>query len=336
MAKVKKKDLCCSYLDQKRYEKLPTTTLAKIIYKENSELFTNWDTVRSTLRQLRGAGGKNTWSFKAYEKEIKKYSKNNPGKLAPFAKIPKGKKHFAEWTPFVIKSKAALILSDAHIPYHDDVALETACEYGKEQKVDTVVLNGDFADFFSCSFWEKDPRERDFQGEIDTVLEALEYLRYMFPRKQIIWKIGNHEERFMRYMSVKAPELLGVDAFKFENIFKLDKYKITVVGDKRPMMFQDYTIIHGHEFYGGGGAQPAKAYLAKTKMNTISAHLHRTSYHAEKGLKGQTRSYSSGCLCDLHPDYSPVNQWNHGFVVIKAGKQGARVESIVIEDGQIV
>ena len=331
-----KLNLCRTYLDKKKYRKLPTHQLARIIYDEHIELFASFDSVRTTLRKLRGSQGK---VLDVHKADVAKYKKDNPRDNAPYGSMPKSKKHFKDWQHYKVDKgiQNALILSDVHMPYHDPEALELACEIGVEQGVEAVILNGDFIDCFAVSFWQKDPRQVDFQAEIDTVIEGFEYLRYMFPDIPIIFKMGNHEDRYIRYMTQKAVELLGVTAFEFENLFCLDEYGIEMVDGKRPIVFQDYTILHGHEFYGSGGAFPAKGYFMKTKVNTISAHLHRSSYYSEKDVNGVTkRSYSSGCLCDLTPDYSPLNAWNHGFLIIKRGKSGARVENYDIEDGQLV
>lgn len=64
-------------------------------------------------------------------------------------------------------------------------------------------------------------------------------------------------------------------------------------------------------------SRPTRGMDLKTHTCTISAHCHRTSVHVEPHLGGvPVTSWSVGCLCDLHPIYSPLNRWNHGFAVI--------------------
>jgi len=330
-----KLNLCREYLDQKQYRSLPTQTLAGLIYEKNKALFTNKEAVRSALKFLRGASGKA--GREKYKEDVAKYEKYSPKDLAPYAEMPRAKKHFKDWKPYEITCEKMLILSDAHIPYHDAEALEAALAIGEDAEVDCVLLNGDWADCFSVSFWEKDPSKRDFGQEIEDVLQSLEHLRGRFPDQQIVWKLGNHEERYIRYMTMKAPELLGVPKFKFENIFEFDQFGIDLVDGKMPIQFQDYTIVHGHEFWGGGGVFPAKSFFQKTKVNTISAHLHRSTFYSEKDVHGGVkRSYSMGCLADLKTDYSPMNPWDHSCIVIERGKKGAKVTNHVIEDGEIV
>jgi len=331
------REIVRSYLRQDKYRSTPNLTLAKKIYNDgkNSKIFTTVEVVRTTIRQLKGKAG----VLKGFDlrKDVSEFGGKPDGVRNPFPKIPKARKHFKKWGLLKVKTKKCLILSDVHIPYHDPEALALACEYGVDEGVDTVILNGDFADHFSCSFWEKDPRERDFPKERKLVMEGLAYIRGMFPKQRIIYKIGNHEERYLRYMTVKAPELLGIEAFRFENLYNLAHFDMELVGDKRPILVNEYVVIHGHEFYGtGGNLNPARGYYLKTKSPTISAHLHRISEHIEKDVQGNyIKSYSSGCLCEMHPDYAPLNGWSLGFVVITKGKKQSKVRNLTIENGEI-
>jgi hypothetical protein len=46
-------------------------------------------------------------------------------------------------------------------------------------------------------------------------------------------------------------------------------------------------------------------------------HFHQTSEHTEPTISGEIITcWSVGCLCNLHPEYMPLNKWNHGFAEI--------------------
>jgi len=32
--------------------------------------------------------------------------------------------------------------------------------------------------------------------------------------------------------------------------------------------------------------------------------------------------WSTGCLCDMHPRYQPLNEWNHGFTIVETDNRG--------------
>lgn len=299
--------------------KFPTThtkTLATMIYREYPQMFTSVEGARSIIRGLRGANGKRNIPVKIKE-FVREASK--PGD--PFLSLPKPRRHFDSWGAVQIDGPLkALVLSDIHIPYHDLGALEPAIEVGKARDIDTVLLNGDTADFFSCSFWEKDPRERDLAGEIKTVKEFLAYMRQTFPKARIIFKLGNHEDRWVRYLSVKAPELLGVADFELKNVLGFDAVGVEQVAELRPIRLGKLNVIHGHEykFSISNPVNPARGFFLRAKTHVLGGHLHQSSQHSEKNLEGKVVSaWSTGCLCDLHPDYSPLNNWSHGFAIVE-------------------
>lgn len=337
MARVYLTDICRTYLNKKKYSKLPTLTLAKLIYSENVETFASVERARDALRRLRGSAG-GVKVQRCMAKDIAKYKKDNPGKLNPFPELPKAKKFFEDWGHFELDAEKVLCLYDIHIPYQDNEALECALQKGEKEKVTCIILAGDAFDFYSVSFHEKNPKHRDFPAEIEACKQFLEHLRGRFPKARIIFKWGNHCVRLARYFAIKAPELLGVECFQFKNIFGLDKLNIELIDDMRLIKFQDYVICHGHEFFGGGGgAYPAKSYFMKAKTNIISGHLHRASEYSEQDVFGVVkRSYSSGCLCSRTQDYAQINFWTHGAVILTKVKEGkAKVENFVIVDGEV-
>jgi predicted phosphodiesterase len=339
MARINKTQLVRDYLDQDKYFAMPHLTLAKIIYKENKELFTTITNARNKIQYLRGCGCQKDRNKPNFKRDVAKYGKAPvPTRREKAMPVPEGKKHW-DWAPINMRTESMLILSDVHVPYHEPKALEAACEYGEEVGVDTVLLNGDFCDFWSISRWESNPKERDFKGELKIIKKCFEYIRSVFPTERIILKLGNHEERYEKYMMLKAVELLDIDAFSIEQILGLRNFDIDMVGQKKPIIANGrYCIIHGHEYYGGASqVNHARAYMQKTKMNTISGHLHRPMDHIENCPDGTTiNSYASGCLCDLKPDYSPLNNWAHSFIHLFKQDKDTHVKNIRIIDGKIV
>ena len=70
----------------------------------------------------------------------------------------------------------------------------------------------------------------------------------------------------------------------------------------------------------------------------IFGHFHKTTVangrEFDKGMSYQI--YSTGCLCDLYPDYMPINEWNHGFAYIEITPSGEyRVENKTVVNGVI-
>ena len=46
-------------------------------------------------------------------------------------------------------------------------------------------------------------------------------------------------------------------------------------------------------------------------------------------------SWTLGCLCDMTPDYMPINQWNHGFAVLELKGNDFTVNNLRIVNGEI-
>jgi hypothetical protein len=160
----------------------------------------------------------------------------------------------------------------------------------------------------------------------------------VFPDQTIFFMVGNHEERLEKYMRVKAPELLDCEAFKMEELLDLNALGIHVIKDKQVVKAGDLTLMHGHEFgRGSGGAFPARSLMNKAHTSAICGHWHRPSDFAVNDVQGNTiRSYSTGCLCELHPEYMPLNNWQHGCAVITVEDGSAHVQNLRIKDGEVI
>ena len=294
------REICAKFPDT------PTLTLAKKIYKEHPQLFKSIDAVRTYIRNIRGqngAGNRKNMKDKSLYKEV--------GRRDPFT-LPES--YAEDFTPFVISQSKTLILSDLHIPYHDNNAIELALQYGVDKGANCILINGDMIDFYPISRFEKDPRQRSIKQEFDAVRQFLKYLRQKFPLARIVFKLGNHDERWEKWLEVKAPELLDMEEFQLEVILGFAELGIEIVKNKRPIHIGKLIVLHGHEVFGTGGVNPARAIFTKTLESVLVGHYHRTSQHSEPSMSGHTFSaVSQGCLCGLNPAFMPINKWNLGF-----------------------
>lgn len=285
---------------------MPTLKLARIMHKENPLIFDDVENARSILRAIEGKNGSNTKRTHKLEKERPR----NPYKLPDSDE--------AIWEPYTLNHKKVLLLSDIHLPYHSIEALTAVFDYAKKEKPDAVLLNGDTIDFFGLSRYCKEPGKRSFSGELATFKEFFDILKKTFKCK-IYFKLGNHEERYNHFLWMKAGELDGVDEFKLEEIIKARAEGIEVIGNKRIIKAGDLNIVHGHEF-GGSIFSPvniARGLFLRAKTSAIQGHNHQTSEHTESNMNGKiTTTWSTGCLCELHPAYLPINKWNHGFAIV--------------------
>mgnify|MGYP000905483205 CR=1 FL=1 len=316
-----------------KYPDMPTLKLARIMYAENNLLFTNVDAARTSLRYIEGKQG-NTHRKRVAGSE---FGRDGERPKNPY-NLPKSDE--TEYLPYIIDGERVLVLSDVHIPYHSVSALTAALDYSKKRDPDTILLNGDTIDAHHLSRFIKDPKKRDFAGELNMFRDFITVLRETFPKAKIIFKEGNHDERYNHFLMMKANELAGIDEFKLENIIRKRAGDIDYVGDKRIIKAGELNIIHGHEF-GGSIFSPvniARGLFLRAKVSAMQGHNHQTSEHTESNMNGSiVTTWSLGCLSELHPAFLPINKWNHGFAFIDVYKDGTfDVANKRIKDGKVL
>lgn len=311
--------------------KMPTLTLARIMYKENIELFKSVDSARSSLRRLEGKVGNAEKKYLSNKDFIMNEERpKNPWKL------PESDE--AKYEPYILKANKLAVLSDIHVPYHSMSALECALDKIYEEKPDAILLNGDTVDFYGLSRFQKDPRKRSVAHELQALNEFLDILKQF--EAKIIYKLGNHCERYEHYLQHKAPELLGISDFKFENLLKAGERKMDVVGEKRIIKANKLNIIHGHEYPSVfSPVNIARGLYMKGKVSAMQGHNHQTSEHTETDMNGKSvTAWSLGCLSELNPAYMPLNKWNHGFAIVDLSDNGEdfHVNNYRIHKGKIL
>ena len=320
----------------RKMPKASTMAISRLLKEKYPIDFNTVESARSLVRFYRGEV-KN----KPSENETigERTKENKKQFMAKTIDLPES--DYEKCEPFIIPKgqNNILVLSDIHFPYQDNKALELAIQYGIENKVNCIYLNGDILDFYQCSRFTKDRRLRDMAGELQMGRDFLKMMQDTF-KCPIYYKIGNHEKRYEDYLMIKAPELLGIDDFKLEQLLRFREFGVTLVKDKQMALAGKLPILHGHEWYGGFAppVNPARGLYLKAKESALVGHHHRTSEHTEKTLGGKVVScHSTGCLCGLEPEYAPYNNYNHGFAHVKVSKDGDyEVENIKIIKYKIV
>lgn len=309
----------------------PSLTLAKRLYRENKECFANQEAARSSIRVARGNIGS------AARKSTRATHPRANGKAGWVAECPPSKAE--PWLPFDLGAGIRVLsLSDIHVPYHDAEALTKAVAWGRKWKPDVLLINGDVCDFYAVSRWDKDPKKRNFPAELGVCVDVLRWLRSNFPKARMVLKLGNHEERYDKYIWNKAPELWGLPQCQIDSILQLADYGCEMVTDQRPILAGILPIWHGHELPRGLASPVNQARGAFLRMldTSLTAHGHRTSTHSETNWKHQVVTcWSQGCLCDRSPEYAKINKWDLGFCAIDVDADGRfNVTNLKLIDGE--
>jgi len=322
---------------------MPTKTLARIMYKEHPLLFTNLEDARARLRVIEGkSGDKNRKDTPNKEMFLEGERPKNPYAL------PKSEEK--EYLPYIIEGPQRIAaLFDVHAPYHSIEALTAALDFLSDKDITTLLIGGDFFDFYGMSRYAKDPDKRNTAEEIKVGVELLKTIFETLNPDKVVFKYGNHDERFEHYIWQKfaeIPQLTDFEEMKQINLEtilrnRLGKdFPIDFVTDKRIIKVGDLNVVHGHEFPSGitSPVNIARGLYLRAKANTMCGHSHRTSSHVETDINGQMiTTWSVGSLCELHPLYMPINSWNHGVALITLDESGiVDVQNKRIKNGKIV
>lgn len=298
-----------------RFPEHPARSLArKLVEKSNGAL--TLEQARSLLRRRLGVHGadKRKWATKPRSPR------------APGQGVAMPASRAEPWTPHVLGVVGQVgILSDVHVPYHDEVALRAAVDHLAAERLDALLLNGDIADFYAISRWEKDPSSRDFKGELAAVRDFVAWIRGQFPEIPIVLKEGNHEYRWKSWLYQHAPEISDEPLMSLAAWLKLGDHGVELVEDQRPIMVGRLPVLHGHELPKGLAApvNVARGAFLRTLTSVLVGHSHRSSGHAESDMwHAETFCWSTGCLCDLTPEYARINRWNHGAAIVTVHADG--------------
>jgi len=316
-----------------KFPDAPSNSLASKLFAEYPEAFDSAEHARNYVRNVRGKIGKKSRRSNT-QKELIDTAQRPSNPYALPKSYAKKRRHVE------VKGTKFLMLYDIHLPYQDNEALECAINEGLKQGCDSIILGGDALDCHMISDFVKDPRKRKFKDELYSIRQFLASLRNTFPTAHIYYKEGNHEERYWRYMRIKAPELFDIDAFDFPTLTHCDKHDVKWIDGKSKLNIGKLSIFHGHEF--GKQFLPsvnvARGLFMKTKVSALCGHHHQTAEHNERDANGKfITCWGVGCLSELSPDYNPYSKYNHGFAIVEKGNNGAfSVHNYRIHEGRIL
>jgi hypothetical protein len=299
-----------------KHPNAPSRTLARRLVAETGGAI-SLDAARRRFRRIFGQTGKENYRWATLPRKSRK--------AGAVYQMPTSKAD--AWEPHDLGVVGRVgVLSDIHVPYHSEVALAAAVKHLRKAGLAALVLNGDLADFYAISRWTKDPRKRNFKAELDQVRQLVGWIRQEFPKIPIIFKAGNHEERWNHWLWAHAPESSDDPRMGLDQWLELDEHGIELVEDQRPIMAGKLPILHGHE-KGKGISAPvnqARGAFLRLHHTVLEGHGHRTSGHCEPDMWGsEVFCWSTGCLCDLRPEYARLNKWNHGAALVEVHDDGS-------------
>ena len=235
----------------------------------------------------------------------------------------------------------ALIINDAHIPYHGTKVLETIIyPVIRKEKFTDIIIAGDWLDCYKLSDFDRNPdREGTFDDELDTGIQILGQISKYARDAKKVFIPGNHEDRHRKqmwrskgYSSLKKLRWDSLLDFKdngftyVEGLYRLNRQFIVCHG----------TLVNKHAGY------TAKNMKEKYGVSGISGHTHRMGQNSHTNMMGTFGWWENGHLSDMgkteyvHNKLGGVANWQQGLSIIHYSANRYHVESIHITNGRCV
>lgn len=226
-------------------------------------------------------------------------------------------------------TELVVFLSDIHFPYQDDRMFAAACDLIRDLQPHRVVLNGDIADFFQLSRFNKGLDRLDtLQEELDQANLGRSYIRASALNAVIDETEGNHDSRLRTFVQLNARALTSLRDLKPEKLNAWAVNEINPHGDNGFLLRPNFLVKHGNIVRSEVGAT-SKAELLAAGISGTSGHTHRLEFYGKAGYT-KREWWGSGCLCRTDPDYVPggVPNWQNGLLV---GQFSTKSDAFVIE-----
>jgi predicted phosphodiesterase len=232
--------------------------------------------------------------------------------------------------------KHVLVGSDFHGQFVDPLALRVFLDVAKDVQPDTIVFNGDVTDFPQVSRFSHMPGagSLSLQDEIDwTKKHILGATRKVAPDAAMLYVIGNHEHRLIRYLADTAPELASLRCLRWDTLFGIDDLDIEMVfggnfmaprqRDRQDntrrrthaVLYDSVVVTHGRSIADNAMA----AELNRWGMSGTSGHTHRPGIqtrptHANPHLSWTSTPMMAGFA--VGKDYvDGPSGWTMGFAL---------------------
>ena len=180
--------------------------------------------------------------------------------------------------------KRVLVVGDMHLGAHDVLALKEVGKFARSYKPDALVQLGDMFDVESCSSHDRDPsKPLRLVDELQACWPDLDALLNHLPsRCERYITLGNHSDRFRRYVWRHAPALDGL--VQLDDVFGLKArgFRCTPYGQLLKL-----GKVHFTHDLGKSGAGAARHAMQTVQGNVIHGHTHRLEIVYENNPRGK-------------------------------------------------
>lgn len=216
-----------------------------------------------------------------------------------------------------------LLIPDCHFPYVDTSAFNCMLNAARSIKPDTVIILGDFFDFFAISQHRKNPwRKLDLASEIASGNAGLKQIEALGAKRKIFVE-GNHEERLQRFLADAGSDVIRalgpaglLKANTLPEVLNLKQRGWEWVPYRQHLKVGKLYVTHD---VGKAGANAHVDAESVFQGNCVIGHTHRIATAVKGNLKGKGHvSAMLGWLGSFDEiDYMhrarAARDWAHGF-----------------------
>jgi len=214
---------------------------------------------------------------------------------------------------------------DNHIPYQNKLLEMKFLETIKKLKPDVVVLMGDVIDLANLSPFTR--MEKDFllSDEVLATSRYLQRVKDVSGKADVIYLEGNHETRFIKYVSRRAEKIQELEHIRIEKVMCLDDMEIEWWPHNPRRGYKMDGILYVHYLHEvKARAIPGKLSVdiaMKANQSVCVAHGHELSAtFFSVGLKRRLGVIcGSMCTTKAGQEYVDFPKWVPGFVIMTDG-----------------
>lgn len=310
---LNKSQVVRDYLKKLNDPEIPTQTIARALHKKHKSLFPTIENARGIVRDVRGNRSKarNHATNKDFKRKPKPAGWN----------IPTGIEQVLPCRHFMEPGKW-LLVGDVHVPFHDAAKLTQVLDIGLAEGCDHFVSNGDFYDFHQISKYERDINSLDLLGELKVGQPILDQIGKRFPGRKI-YKVGNHDHRFDKFLMNAVPELARSDKLRLAAYLELGAMGFEVIANTQQYQIGTQPIYHGHEL-GFGIGNPAlfsNNVFRMLQSSLLVGHGHG-SHEITKTPAGKRLTVTFVGHLGQRQNYRPVTDQTQGYAILTVNKDG--------------
>jgi predicted phosphodiesterase len=225
-----------------------------------------------------------------------------------------------------------LLCGDTHFPFSDEQKLNRLIDKVDYHHPDVIVQLGDLYDFYSFSRYDgarfMTPTEelQNGRGEAESFWEAM---RIVSPKARKIQLLGNHDDRMLKKVRAKAPELESVlealdyqSLWRFKGVETQPDSRTEIVIESPEWSWERVMLQHGHRGKLGDHVKFNQECTAVGHSHKGGVIFHRlrgkTLWELNAGYIADQRSralsYTAQQLSDSVPGYGIIDNDGPRFI----------------------